>query len=99
MTSLASAKARASFVLPSYSCGSALGSVTTLCTVTSEAPSWETRLPQKFSPATTLMVEVVLGVVPPHAASSSPAAARDTHLPMAQELCTSELRKSSTRRL
>src|SRR2546421_2901041 len=99
MTNLASANARASLVLLSYSCGSALGSVTTLCTPTFEPPSCATRLPQKFSPATTLMVDDALEVVPPQAASSSPAAARHRHLPMAQEHCTSCLRKSSARTL
>src|SRR5947207_12384249 len=99
MTNLASANARASLVLLSYSCGSALGSVTTLCTLTFEPPSCATRLPQKFSPATTSMVDDALEVVPPQAASNSPTAATHTHRPMAQEHCTSGLRKSSARRL
>src|SRR5436190_24366919 len=71
MTSLASANARASLVLLSYSCGSALGSVTTLCTLTFAPPSWVTRLPHKFSPATTSMLNAAVELVPPQEVSSS----------------------------
>src|SRR5579859_5691623 len=53
MTYCALAKARASPVLLSYSCGSAFGSVTMLVTLTCDPPSWLAMLPQKFSAATT----------------------------------------------
>src|SRR5947199_3615944 len=98
MPSLASANARASLVLLSYSCGSALGSVTTLCTLTFAPPSWVTRLPQKFSPATTSMLDAAVEVVPPQAASSSTPIAGASHLPMrksfAQVDCASQVRVS-----
>src|SRR2546429_8099364 len=100
MTNLASANARASPVLLSYSCGSALGSVTTLCTLTFPPPSWVTRLPQKFSPVTTSMLDAAVEVVPAQAASSSTPITGASHLPtrksFAQVNCASQVRVSFT---
>jgi len=87
-------------VLLSYSCGSALGSVTTLCTLTFPPPSWVTRLPQKFSPATTSMLDAAVEVVPAQAASSSTPITGASHLPtrksFAQVVCASQVRVSLT---
>src|SRR2546430_14169614 len=97
MTSLASANARASAELLSYSCGSALGSVTPLCTLTFEPPSCVARLPQKFSPATTLRVVLDAGcrLEPPQAAASRPTRIAARHLmckTIAQVDCASQVR-------
>src|SRR5205807_2454358 len=53
MTKFAFAIARAFAALLSYSCGSAFGSETILSTCVWVPPSCDTRLPQKFSAATT----------------------------------------------
>src|SRR5205807_1881519 len=97
MTSLASANARASAELLSYSCGSALGSVTTLSTLTFEPPSSVARLPQKFSPATTFRVVLDAGcrLEPPQAAShrtTKTAAPHRMCKSIAQADCASQVR-------
>src|ERR1700691_6281061 len=55
MTYCAFLIATASESLDWYSCGSVFGSVMILVTLTWIPPIWETKLPQKFSAATTLM--------------------------------------------
>ena len=50
----------ASAGLVSYSCGSVFGFETMLVTLTFVPPSWDTRLPQKFSAATIRMSEAEL---------------------------------------
>src|SRR5437879_4223773 len=93
MTSLASANGRASLELLSYSWGSALGSVTTLCTVTFVPPSWAAMLPQKFSPATTVIaVPDCTEAAPPHAEQSNKPTRSTAHLPIAQEHRSEERR-------
>src|SRR5438874_4774500 len=101
VTSLASANARASAELLSYSWGSALGSVTTLCRLTFEPPSSVARLPQKFSAATTLRVVLDAGcrLEPPQAAASRTTRSAVPHLmckTIAQVACASQVRVRST---
>src|SRR5438128_746224 len=96
MTRSAWANARASVVLLSYSCGSALGSVTTLWTWTRAPPSWVAMLPQKFSPATTLSEPAcaVEGPLPQAApvATSPNHAITTRYIRIAQQYCTNDLR-------
>src|SRR5450759_3013514 len=96
MTRLASANARASLVLVSYSCGSAFGSVTTLCTFTFDPPSWVARLPQKFSAAITTIEPEGAEIDPPQAAANKPKHPKIANFSgpiITQEYCTTDLRK------
>src|SRR5216684_220058 len=97
MTSFASAIALASLALLSYSCGSALGSLTTLWTLTWLPPSWRAMLPQKFSPAITLIAPAgsPLGAGEAHAAARATSPRTDAYRTpptMTQEYCTIDLR-------
>src|SRR5882672_5805011 len=93
MTRSASAKARASAVVDSYSCGSAFGSLTTLWTETLKPPSWAAMLPQKLSPATTFSCPECVAGGPQAIDMTRTAATAQATPPIAQEYCTIDLRK------